>query len=150
MDDHAVLRRVCVEPALYAFAPARTIAATLNEYEAHLGGMPGLGGQHIRETLDALCDLLDPVEAPLVALTAGMARALVASLSQDATRRTSSAPSASQRGIEAAWRFFCWAKDRGYVGNNPFEPLLRGSAADAMASARRERSVAVAARGWVA
>ncbi len=149
MDEHADLRRVCVEPALYAFAPARTIAATLNEYETHLGRLPGLGGQAVRETLDALSDLLDPVEAPLVALTAGMARALVASLSNDA-RRPGGALSASRRGIEAAWRFFCWAKERGYVGNNPFEALWLGSPAEPKLAGYRDRSVGVAARGWVA
>ena len=150
MDDHAVLRRVCVEPALYAFAPARTIAATLHEYETHLDRLPGLGGLTARETLDALSDLLDPIDAPLVALTTGMARALVSSWARDASHRPGGARSASQHGIEAAWRFFCWAKDRGYVGNNPFEPLRCDAGADAMAAPRRDRRAGVAARGWVA
>jgi hypothetical protein len=150
MDDHADLRRVCVEPALYAFAPARTIAATLSEYEAHLGRTAGLAGHAVRETLDALSDLLDPVEAPLVALTAGMARALVTSLARETLQRPGGALQASRRGIEAAWRFFCWAKDCGYVGNNPFESLWLGSPTDAVGTAYRERSVGVAARGWVA
>lgn len=149
MDDHALLRRVCVEPLLYVFAPARTIAATLHEYEAHLGLSNGLGGQTVRETLNELRDLLDPVEAPLVALTTAMARALVTSRAYDARDRLLGS-SSTQGGVEAAWRFFGWAKDRGYVGNNPFDLLRRDSASTAKATTLRDPATGVAARGWVA
>lgn len=149
MDDHALLRRVCVEPLLYAFAPARTIAATLHEYEAHLDRSNGLGGQTVRETLNELRELLDPVEAPLVALTAAMARALVTSRAYDALNLRLN-PSTIQGGIEAAWRFFGWAKDRGYVGNNPFDLLRRDPTATATSKTLRDPATGVAARGWVA
>lgn len=150
MDENALLRRVSVEPALYTFDPPRTIAATLNEYERHLGDTAGGSGHGIQATLEQLRDLLDPIEAPLVALTAGMARTLVATVARELPLTSGGFGQSLSRPLEAAWRFFCWAKERGYVGNNPFEPLVLGTSSAPHHGVASRRSSGSAARGWVA
>lgn len=137
-----------MEPALYTFDPPRTIAATLTEYERHLGATAGDCGGSVQLALDQLRDLLDPIEAPLVTLTASVARTLVATavrewgLSPGGMRRSLLAP------IETACRFFGWAKERGYVGKNPFESLML--AATPRSTAGFPGVPVTAARGWVA
>lgn len=137
-----------MEPALYTFDPPRTIAATLTEYERHLGATAGDCAGSVQLAVDQLRDLLDPIEAPLVTLTAGVARTLVATavrewgLSPGGMRRSLLAP------IETACRFFGWAKERGYVGKNPFESLML--AATPRSTAGFPGVAVTAARGWVA
>lgn len=150
MDENGLLRRVCVEPALYTFGSPRTIAATLHEYERHLGETAGGGGATPQVTLDELRDLLDPIEAPLVALTAGMALTLVATAARELALTSGGWVQSLSRPIAAAWRFFFWAKERGYVGSNPFDALVLGTANPAQPTVGSRRSAGCAARGWVA
>ncbi len=151
MAENCVLRRVCEEPLLFAFAAPRTIASTLHEYESHLRRTPGLRRQHVRATVEALRDLLDPIEAPLVALTPALARSLVQAPPPAAIEQARPAKAEqrqAQRTVLSAWRFFRWAEHQGYVGRNPFEPLLAGLPAASSATPSTERTTA--ARGWVA
>lgn len=139
-----------MEPALYTFDPPRTIAATLNEYERHLGELGGDGSHSIQAALAELRDLLDPIEAPLVALTAGMVRTLVASAARELSLSAGETCHSLFRPIQTAWRFFGWAKERGYIGHNPFDSAMRGPTSTAQPVLASRRSVGCAARGWVA
>lgn len=147
MAENCVLRRVCEEPLLFAFAAPRTIESTLHEYESHLRRTPGLRRQHVSDTVEELRQLLDPIEAPLVALTPALARSLVQT-PPALPGPTVQPAQRTQQTVLLAWRFFRWAERRGYVGRNPFEPLLSAVKGQAPAAVRSPRTTA--ARGWVA
>jgi site-specific recombinase XerC len=74
----------------------------------------------VRATLRGLERLLDPLDAPLVALTPEMARAL---LQQEEGQTVGFADGVPGRCLSQlrARRFFRWAIGRGYVNRNPFD-----------------------------
>lgn len=126
MSEKDALRRVCLEPLLFAFQPPRTIAMALGEYEQHLRQEQALSPRRVRSTLRTLVRFLDPLDAPLVSLTPAMAQTLI----RDEERRL-----AAEHGADAVSRcltlprtrrFFRWAMEQGYVKRNPFEDFLAG------------------------
>lgn len=117
-----------MEPLLYAYSPPRTISATLTEYAEHLQKDRGFSAARVRATLRSLERLLDPVEAPIAALTPALARTLAASaesILDEAGEPEPFAPDPSTRclAVLRARRFFRFALERGYVRTNPFDDL---------------------------
>lgn len=114
------LQPVCLEPLLFAFGAPRTIRAALTEYAQHLRTTAPSGtcedAEDGTEVTTALGRFLDPIDAPLVALTPPVAQSLVRS---EALLFLGGPTSIVRR----AQRFFDWARERGYVKQNPFENL---------------------------
>jgi site-specific recombinase XerC len=126
MAEKDALRRVCQEPLLYAFQAPRTIAATLSEYEQHLRHERALSPRRVRATLRSLTRFLEPLEAPLVALTPELARAMM--LDEEAQQQAQPGGSLENRclTLPRTRRFFRWAVQLGYVNRNPFEEFEVG------------------------
>jgi site-specific recombinase XerC len=124
MAEDDLLRMVCLEPLIYAFPAPRTIAATLAQYERHLKDERGLSPRRLRETVRALAELLDPIEAPLVTITPALLHTLL--LHQAAQVAHLPFESVSVRCLTKSrvQRFFRWATAQGYLRHSPCVPPL--------------------------
>lgn len=125
MAEKDALRRVCLEPLLFAFQAPRTIATALSEYEQHLRSEQALSPRRVRSTMRTLSRFLEPLEAPLVAVTPALAQTLMRE--EEAQRGEGGADSVNRcLTVPRTRRFFRWAQQRGYVNRNPFEELPVG------------------------
>lgn len=122
MAKNRVVQQVCEEPRLYAFAQPQRIASALAEYAIHLRSTQPASHRRHTELLVRLGEALAPLDAPLVALTPALAQSLVS----PAALAVGTARSAlgSHQLMTELWTFFRWAEHRGYVTQNPFDPLL--------------------------
>lgn len=125
MAEKDALRRVCLEPLLFAFQAPRTIAAALSEYEQHLRHEQAMSPRRVRSTMRTLSRFLEPLEAPLVALTPSLAQTM---MREEEARRGEGGAGAVNRclTLSRTRRFFRWARQLGYVNRNPFEEFPVG------------------------
>jgi site-specific recombinase XerC len=124
MAEKDALLRVCMEPLLYAFQAPRSIASALCEYDEYLQRERGQSARRVRVTLRTLERLLDPIEAPLVALTPELAQSIIREEEERSAAFEPGGEPVRSLALVRARRFFRWAVRRGYVNRNPFAEIV--------------------------